>query len=66
MRLPESETRFKKDQSGLLISYENESSLRNILKNMINNKKKLKNKFGEDISIIKKDRVSILLVIIYI
>ena len=53
MALPESETRLKKDQSGLLISFENESSLRNILKNMIN-KKKLKNKFGEEISSIKK------------
>ncbi len=53
MALPESETHLKNDQSGLLISFENENSLKNILKNMIN-KKKLKNKFGEDISSIKK------------
>ena len=40
MNLPESETYLKNDQSGLLISLDNESSLRKILKNMINNKKK--------------------------
>ena len=54
MVLLESETRLKNDQSGLLISFENESSLRNILKNMINNKKRIKNKFDEEMSTIKK------------
>ena len=53
MNLPESETYLKNDQSGLLISLDNESSLRNILKNIINNKK-MKNKFGEEMSSIKK------------
>ena len=53
----ESETKLKSNQSGLLISFENESSLRSILRNMINSKKikkKFKNKSGEEISTIKK------------
>ena len=58
MALPESETHLKNDQSGLLISFDNESSLRNILKNMINKKKIFKNNYGEDISVIKKSKVS--------
>ena len=53
MALPESETHLNKDESGLLISFDNENSLKNILINMINNKKKYKNKFGEEISSIK-------------
>jgi hypothetical protein len=58
MALPESETHLKKDQSGLLISYDNANSLRNILKNMIGRKKKLKNNFGEEMSTIKKGKIS--------
>ena len=58
MALPESETRLKNDQSGLLISFENESSLKSILKNMIN-KKKIKNKFDEEISSIKKVKLGL-------
>ena len=58
MNLPESETYLKSDQSGLLISFENESSLKNILKNMINNKKKMKNKFGEEMSSIIKVKLN--------
>ena len=34
MVLPESETKLKSDESGLLTSFDNQSSLRNIIKNM--------------------------------
>ena len=62
LALPDSGTDLKPEKSGLLISFENESSLRNIIKNMINNKKnkrKLKNKFGEDLTNIKKGKLGI-------
>ena len=39
MVLPESETKLKSDESGLLTSLDNQSSLMNILKNMKKNKK---------------------------
>lgn len=61
MALPDSETKLKDDQSGLLITLENEESLRDILKNMINKKKvkKLKDKFEEEMSSIKKRKTPI-------
>ena len=61
MALPDSETKLRDDQSGLLISIENEESLRNILKYMINKKKvkKLKDKFDEEMSSIKKRKTPI-------
>ena len=57
MALPESETHLKNDESGLLISFENENSLKDILKNLFNKKKKLKNKYGKEISTIKKNNI---------
>ena len=61
MALPDSETKLRDDQSGLLITIENEESLRNILKYMINKKKvkKLKEKFEEEMSSIKKKKTPI-------
>ena len=61
MALPDSETKLRDDQSGLLITIENEESLRNILKYMINKKKvkKLKDKFEEEMSSIKKKKTPI-------
>ena len=61
MALPDSETKLRDDQSGLLITTENEESLRNILKHMINKKKvkKLKDKFEEEMSSIKKKKTPI-------
>ena len=55
MNLPESETKLKSDESGLLTSFDNQSSLRSIVKNMKKNKKGIKaqNK-EEEISEIKK------------
>ena len=44
MNLPESETKLKSDESGLLTSFDNQSSLRNIIKIMKKRKKKDKNK----------------------
>ena len=61
MALPDSETKLRDDQSGLLITIENEESLRNILKNLIEKKKvkKLKDKFEEEMSTIKKRKAPI-------
>ena len=59
MALPESETHFKKDESGLLMSYDSANSLRFLLKNLINSKKKLKNNFGEEMSTIKKGKINV-------
>ena len=55
MNLPESETKLKSDESGLLTSFDNQSSLRNIVKNMKKNKKGIKEQNKEEeISEIKK------------
>ena len=54
MNLPESETKLKSDESGLLTSFDNQSSLRNIVKIMKKIKKKDKNK-DKDLS---KDEIS--------
>ena len=58
MVLPESETKLKSDESGLLTSFDNQSSLRNIIKNMKKKKKidKSKNQEEELSDIIKKDK----------
>ena len=55
MALPESETKLKSDESGLLTSFDNQSSLRNILKYM-KIIKKITNKKGEELSEIKKNK----------
>ena len=55
MALPESETKLKSDESGLLTSFDNQSSLRNILKNM-KKIKKIENNKDEEISEIKKKK----------
>ena len=55
MNLPESETKLKSDESGLLTSFDNQSSLRSIVKNMKKNKKGIKDQNKEEeISEIKK------------
>ena len=48
MNLPESETKLKSDESGLLTSFDNQSSLRSIVKNMKKNKKGIKDQNKEE------------------
>ena len=63
MALPESETKLKNDESGLLTSFDNQSSLRNIIKNMKKNKiinKEINSKDEEISEIKKKEKIDII------
>ena len=58
MNLPESETKLKSDESGLLTSFDNQSSLRNILKNMKKKKKLNKKKDNKDKDLSNYEEIS--------